>query len=179
MIGHFTAMMQDKGDRVGCSASSYGRNNIFVVCNYALTNMLATKVYTTVKDFSRVATGCNTGSNPEYPGLCSKNEVSDYRATKFDVFEDTGEEDETTKAATTTTTTTTTTSTSTKAPTTSTSTSTKASTTTTTKATTTTQAPTTEAPTTEETIPDEHSIITVDDLLAFDFTDWFANWFMW
>lgn len=70
MIGHFTAMAQDRTDRVGCGAVRYNGSNRIIVCNYSFTNLQGSYVYRTGKPLS----GCKTGKNPSFSNLCSTNE---------------------------------------------------------------------------------------------------------
>ncbi|XP_063703724.1 antigen 5 like allergen Cul n 1-like [Culicoides brevitarsis] len=70
MIGHFTAMAQDRTDRVGCGAVRYNRNQRIVVCNYSFTNLRGSYVYRS----GRATSGCKTGKNPSFPNLCSTRE---------------------------------------------------------------------------------------------------------
>lgn len=44
-----------------------------MACNYAVINILTTPVY----EEGDAASGCTTGPNPNYPGLCSESEVYD------------------------------------------------------------------------------------------------------
>lgn len=79
-IAHFTVMMADRNIRVGCAASTYTdienpQKQIFLVaCNYATTNMLGFPIYTSC---SSAGSSCTTGSNSQYPNLCSASEVYD------------------------------------------------------------------------------------------------------
>ncbi|XP_034486541.1 antigen 5 like allergen Cul n 1-like [Drosophila innubila] len=73
-IGHFTAMAQQPNYAVGCAAARYVSNkvrNFLLVCNYATTNIIDRAVYVR----GPTAAGCNTGTNVNYPGLCTVNEV--------------------------------------------------------------------------------------------------------
>lgn len=70
MIGHFTAMAQERTDRVGCGAVRYRGNNRIVVCNYSFTNLQGSYVY----HEGRATSGCKTGKNPSYGNLCSTKE---------------------------------------------------------------------------------------------------------
>ncbi|BFG01504.1 antigen 5 like allergen Cul n 1-like [Drosophila madeirensis] len=75
-IGHFTAMAQEENTHCGCAAAFYtesGMNNFLMACNYATTNWVGSPVYQRgVK-----GSGCKTGTNPNYPGLCRVAEVYD------------------------------------------------------------------------------------------------------
>lgn len=77
-IGHFTQVVRDEAHAVGCAASKYTMTNqgkqmkaILMVCNYSRSNPYkGDKVYVA----GPTASGCKTGTNPKYPGLCSQNE---------------------------------------------------------------------------------------------------------
>lgn len=77
-IGHFTQLVHDKADRVGCALSQYikpgGWYTTYYVCNYAETNVIGAEIY----EDGPTASACKTGTNPNYPGLCSENEKYDY-----------------------------------------------------------------------------------------------------
>ncbi|CAD7083417.1 unnamed protein product [Hermetia illucens] len=76
VIGHFTPIVNDRNIRVGCAQvrqSSNGGTEYFMACNYAQTNILGLKVYTS----GATASKCVTGTNPAYPALCSVNEPID------------------------------------------------------------------------------------------------------
>ncbi|XP_023302453.2 antigen 5 like allergen Cul n 1-like [Lucilia cuprina] len=75
-IGHFTVMMADRNIRVGCAASTYSPAGqpykaYLVACNYATTNMINFPIYASCK---KAGQSCTTGSNPNYPNLCSLSE---------------------------------------------------------------------------------------------------------
>lgn len=74
-IGHFTAFVQDKQTHIGCAAINFQmRRNlyaIYLICNYAMTNVLRQPVYATGQPCSE----CTSGCNDEYPGLCSTSEI--------------------------------------------------------------------------------------------------------
>lgn len=72
-IGHFTQIANNKASKVGCSLVQYikyGTCNTYLVCNYALTNMLNEPIFTIGKAGSK----CQTGVSAKYPGLCSAGE---------------------------------------------------------------------------------------------------------
>ncbi|XP_055611192.1 antigen 5 like allergen Cul n 1-like [Uranotaenia lowii] len=76
-IGHFTAFVQDRSDRVGCALVQWvdkPKTKIYLVCNYARTNVIGQTVYVA----GDVASQCTTGTNPDYPALCSPSETVDY-----------------------------------------------------------------------------------------------------
>lgn len=78
MIGHFTTMVQDRSDYIGCSIIRFLKSNGFTVqlmaCNYALANMIGEPVYVTGLPASK----CWSGLNPEYTFLCSIDEEYEY-----------------------------------------------------------------------------------------------------
>ncbi|XP_055606866.1 antigen 5 like allergen Cul n 1-like [Uranotaenia lowii] len=77
VIGHFTQVVKDISDRVGCGMTTWkenGWNNLLLACNYARTNILGEATY--VK--GTTASKCTTGKNTQFPGLCSVKEVVKY-----------------------------------------------------------------------------------------------------
>lgn len=73
MIGHFTAMIQEKTSRIGCALSSHivkPFTFIEFACNYNFNNILTMSVY----KFGNVGSKCVTGMHIKYRGLCSENE---------------------------------------------------------------------------------------------------------
>lgn len=67
-------MIQDRAGRIGCASSTYRNNQFNVIlftCNYSFTNIIDEPVYV----FGPTASGCETGRNPLYTGLCSVDEV--------------------------------------------------------------------------------------------------------
>ncbi|XP_062553203.1 antigen 5 like allergen Cul n 1-like isoform X2 [Armigeres subalbatus] len=72
-IGHFTQIVSDRTSRIGCAMVSYNRQrfiNKLLVCNYGLTNIVNQPVYVAGNSCS----GCTTGCNSQYPGLCNTAE---------------------------------------------------------------------------------------------------------
>ena len=72
-------MMADRNIRVGCAAATYMNSgdsylSYLIACNYATTNIINFPIYASA---NRAATACNTGTNPNYPNLCSASEVYD------------------------------------------------------------------------------------------------------
>lgn len=65
-------MVQDRDVAVGCALVRYQSNlyNSYFVCNYSFVNFVGLPVY--VK--GTTASQCQTGTNPNYPGLCNENE---------------------------------------------------------------------------------------------------------
>lgn len=81
MIGHFTVMVAAPNIRVGCAAVDYSDQNqywkyLYVVCDYAYTNLVGGMVYKS----GPTGSGCKTGPNEYYPNLCSYNEYYNYNA---------------------------------------------------------------------------------------------------
>lgn len=74
-IGHFTIVANDQNIAIGCAASNYinekGFDTYLVACNYATTNFEGVPVY---KACSEAASDCTSGTNPDYPALCSADE---------------------------------------------------------------------------------------------------------
>lgn len=72
VIGHFTQLVTDRAIQVGCAVARYSDNwrNSLMACNYAFTNLVGAPVYVT----GTSASGCTTGRNPDFTGLCSVNE---------------------------------------------------------------------------------------------------------
>lgn len=71
--GHFTQIVRDQAYEVGCAITKFKQSGFFmsyVVCNYAVTNMGNEPIYAA----GATASGCTTGTNSQYPGLCSENE---------------------------------------------------------------------------------------------------------
>ena len=70
---HFTQMAQDKAIQVGCALSQYTTGewkNSLMACNYAYPNLQDTPVYVT----GGTASGCTSGTNSKFSGLCSTSE---------------------------------------------------------------------------------------------------------
>ena len=75
-IGHFQAFVIDRSTQIGCGMTKFIDRNwksYLLTCNYASVGIYGYKVYQT----GVTASGCTTGSNPEYPGLCSSSEPID------------------------------------------------------------------------------------------------------
>ncbi|XP_037724643.1 antigen 5 like allergen Cul n 1 [Drosophila subpulchrella] len=78
-IGHFTVLVADRNTEVGCAAATYsvagqGYKAFLLACNYAATNVLGIKMYSSC---AKPASKCTTGTNPQYKYLCSSKEVYD------------------------------------------------------------------------------------------------------
>lgn len=69
MIGHFTVMVNDKNNAVGCALvlhESNGYKMDYLVCNYGYTNVLGQQVYEPGWPASKCAK-----KHPFYKGLCA------------------------------------------------------------------------------------------------------------
>lgn len=74
MIGHFTQVVKDDAYKVGCSIAKYNHGHerkSLLACNYAVTNVNGRPIY----EAGETATGCKSGTNPEFTGLCSVDEL--------------------------------------------------------------------------------------------------------
>lgn len=72
--GHFTQIVNDEAYKVGCSISKFTENSVryaLMACNYAVSNIRGVPIY----GEGETASGCISGINPYYPGLCSTNEI--------------------------------------------------------------------------------------------------------
>lgn len=72
--GHFTQIVRDESDRIGCAISKYqsdGFYHSYLVCNYGVTNILNEPIYKS----GSTASGCKSGRNQMYVGLCNTNEM--------------------------------------------------------------------------------------------------------
>lgn len=78
LIGHFTQLVVDQADRVGCAMSKYdnGNRNIFFACDYSVANIIEKPIYVAGDPCSK----CKSGCSRTYPGLCNTNE-KDYWTT--------------------------------------------------------------------------------------------------
>lgn len=73
--GHFTLLVANRANAVGCAIIHYQAGGAtpfasYLVCDYSFNNVGGQPIY--VKGPS--TSNCQTGSNPNYPGLCSVNE---------------------------------------------------------------------------------------------------------
>lgn len=70
VIGHFTAMIQQKSARVGCAMTQFKENDKWYVtllaCNYSWTNFYGAEIYAEGIPCSKCALKCSSN----YPGLC-------------------------------------------------------------------------------------------------------------
>lgn len=75
-IPHFMELSVDKVNQVGCAISQYtdsqGKKS-YIACNYSFTIIEGQKTYHSGPSGS----DCVTGTNPNYPALCSENEQID------------------------------------------------------------------------------------------------------
>ncbi|XP_021705274.1 venom allergen 5 [Aedes aegypti] len=81
-IGHFTAMVADRSNRIGCAMVSFQESpwiRKYLVCNYSITNIINQPVYKA----GATASKCVTGENPDFAGLCSSEEVIDANPFRF------------------------------------------------------------------------------------------------
>uniref|UniRef100_A0A1Q3FTZ0 Venom allergen-1 n=1 Tax=Culex tarsalis TaxID=7177 RepID=A0A1Q3FTZ0_CULTA len=72
-VGHFTQIAADRATHVGCSLVSFQpamTTQWLFVCNYAITNIREEPVYVA----GSACSGCMTGCNEKYPGLCNVEE---------------------------------------------------------------------------------------------------------
>ncbi|XP_052862399.1 antigen 5 like allergen Cul n 1-like [Anopheles cruzii] len=73
-IGHFTQMASDRAWKMGCAIQNWVEGGLWItyylVCNYSFTNIVGQPVYVR----GTTVSGCTTGYNPLYPGLCSVEE---------------------------------------------------------------------------------------------------------
>lgn len=72
-IGHFTVMINDKNNAVGCASSKYyskGNYYRYLVCNYGFTNVFTQSVY----EQGATASKC-VKRHSVYQGLCSPDQV--------------------------------------------------------------------------------------------------------
>lgn len=80
VTGHFTAMIHELSIRVGCASVRSSETNdgvnwetLTTACNYAHTNVIGAPIYIA----GPTASECQTGTNPQYPNLCSTAENID------------------------------------------------------------------------------------------------------
>lgn len=73
---HFFEMVLDRADQIGCAIAEFtdstGKTSLFA-CNYSFNIITDQKVY----ESGLTASKCTTGTNPEYPALCSHSETID------------------------------------------------------------------------------------------------------
>lgn len=83
VVGHFTQVVTGDVYEMGCGITQWDAKesdnilytHLYLVCDYSRSNDIGSNVYTTGK----TASACTTGTNPQYPALCSVNE--NYRGT--------------------------------------------------------------------------------------------------
>ncbi|XP_002011748.4 antigen 5 like allergen Cul n 1 [Drosophila mojavensis] len=77
-IGHFTTMVNERNNRVGCAVARFtdanGLENTLLACNYAVTNVLNNPIYRA----GPPASECIRGRNPNYTNLCAESEEYSY-----------------------------------------------------------------------------------------------------
>lgn len=86
MIGHFTQVVNGLAGEVGCGATRYTDSSsgtafktFQLSCDYSRTNL----VYQAIYEHGKTASDCKTGTNPNYPALCSESEKVDPNYLKF------------------------------------------------------------------------------------------------
>ena len=81
VIGHFTQIVNDLSNEVGCAVVQYteidGWKSSLFVCDYARTNIMNLPIYVS----GDTASKCISGTNPDFEALCSINEVVDPNST--------------------------------------------------------------------------------------------------
>nr|ABI20191.1 antigen 5 related protein [Phlebotomus duboscqi] len=77
-IGHFTAFIHEKSDKVGCAVAKFTNNNKFkeylIACNYCYTNMMKEPIYTKGPPCSQCK---NKKCGTVYKNLCPADEKVD------------------------------------------------------------------------------------------------------
>lgn len=84
-IGHFVALMVDRNIRVGCAASEYEEKDeenkidlkFLLTCNYAFLPVTNRPIYSCTS--GKAGSKCETGTNPDFPFLCSVDESYDLK----------------------------------------------------------------------------------------------------
>lgn len=74
MVFHFAVMAAEKANKLGCAMSQWSENGnpyLYLVCNYSFTDVVGLPMYVKGKPCS----GCKTGCNSAYEGLCNPDEV--------------------------------------------------------------------------------------------------------
>lgn len=78
VITNFNQLVTDRALQIGCAISMYRTNvggvqyNSVMACNYAYGSEINSPVYI----FGPTASACTSGTNPNFPGLCSADEQS-------------------------------------------------------------------------------------------------------
>ncbi|EDW86491.1 uncharacterized protein Dwil_GK18446 [Drosophila willistoni] len=80
VIGHFTVLVSDRNTDIGCAASTFSVSGksykgFLMACNFAATNVVGIKMYSSCPN--KPASKCTTGTNSDYKYLCSAKEVYD------------------------------------------------------------------------------------------------------
>jgi hypothetical protein len=77
VVGHFTQVVSDLADQVGCGLVQFkdqnNWNKIVMACDYSRTNLDTQTIYKS----GPTASECKSGTNPNYPNLCSESETVD------------------------------------------------------------------------------------------------------
>lgn len=80
VTGHFTALVHELSIRVGCASVRTSEvqdgitwQTLLTACNYSHTNVIGRPIYRS----GPTASECTTGTNPDYPNLCSVAENYD------------------------------------------------------------------------------------------------------
>lgn len=70
VVGHFTAMIQQKSGRIGCAMTQFKENDkwfmTLLTCNYSFTNMWGEQIYAVGEPCG----ACDAKCSSEHPGLC-------------------------------------------------------------------------------------------------------------
>lgn len=75
MVGHFTQLVRDQAYAVGCAMARYKKDNWYTTlyaCDYTLANIEDYPIY---EKSTKAASGCKSGKNNKYLGLCNVKEV--------------------------------------------------------------------------------------------------------
>lgn len=74
-VGHFTQVVKDDAYKVGCSIAKFSNDGgdlkTLLACNYAVSNIKNWPIY----EEGETASACETGINPDFPALCSVEEI--------------------------------------------------------------------------------------------------------
>lgn len=76
-IGHFTQVVADLADQVGCGLVTFtkadGFKTLIMACDYSRSNLVTQPIYNS----GATASDCKSGTNSQYPNLCSEDEKVD------------------------------------------------------------------------------------------------------
>lgn len=85
VVGHFTQVVNDLSDQLGCGLVQYKDekkwNTIIMACDYSRTNLGKQTIYKS----GPPASDCKTGTNSNFPNLCSKKEKPDANFYDFSI----------------------------------------------------------------------------------------------